>query len=349
MVDIDTVVNATESGTQQVTATIADDEPVTGNAVGAAGSDTITFDTRPDASQWSTLSVSGAATDLTTDADLDAAMNDIAANMITGTLATQAGSGANAIAYWRSDDLKLGIQPAGNKMTLLMATLRNTSGGPMDGLTVSYTMGLPAVTPAETIKGLRVYWSKTGAAGSWTAAGNFILTDAGGVLKAHCNLAPLLWEDGQTLYVVWADDNGSNPDGDFTLDDVRMTRFDSFTSWLYTNYPALSDKSPAADPDGDGMTNQEEFAFGSDPSNGAAAAPITSPLDLPNETFTYTRRNPALSGLTYTVWTSTDLRTWTPDPVTELATGGDIQTVTVTLSADILRSAPKLFVRISAE
>ena len=115
VVDIDTVVNATESGTQQVTATIADDEPVTGNAVGAAGSDTITFDTRPDASQWSTLSVSGAATDLTTDADLDAAMNDIAANMITGTLATQAGSGANAIAYWRSDDLKLGIQPAGKR------------------------------------------------------------------------------------------------------------------------------------------------------------------------------------------------------------------------------------------
>ena len=179
--------------------------------------------------------------------------------------------------------------------------------------------------------------------------GNSILTVAGGVLKANSILAPLTWENRQTLYVIWVDDNGSNPDGDFTLDDVRMAGLDSFTSWIFANYPALSDKSPTADPDDDGMTNHEEYAFGSDPSNGAATAPITSQLDMANGTFSYTRRNPALSGLTYTVWTSTDLLTWTPDPVSEQATSGDVQTVTVTLSADIPLSAPNLFVRISAE
>jgi hypothetical protein len=351
VVDIDTVVNATESGTQQVTATIADHDPAAGIAVGALGSDTIPFDTLPGASQWSTLSVSGSAADLTGDSDLDSAMSDIAATMITGTLATQAGSGTNPIAYWRPDDLKLGIQPTDNKMTLLMATLRNTSGSAMDGLTVSYTLGLPTVTvtPAETIKGLRVYWSKTGTVGSWTVARDFVLTAAGGLLRANCNLAPLVWEDGQPLYVVWAHDNGGNPDGNFTLDDVRIQGFDLFTSWIFTNYPALGDKSPAADPDGDGMTNQAEFAFGSDPSNGAVATSIASPLNLSNGTFSYTRRDPVRSGLTYTVWTSTDLQTWTPDPATELATGGDVQTVTVTLSAGIPLITPILFVRISAE
>jgi hypothetical protein len=159
----------------------------------------------------------------------------------------------------------------------------------------------------------------------------------------------LVWEDGQPLYVVWAHDNGGNPDGNFTLDDVRIQGFDLFTSWIFTNYPALGDKSPAADPDGDGMTNQAEFAFGSDPSNGAVATSIASPLNLSNGTFSYTRRDPVRSGLTYTVWTSTDLQTWTPDPATELATGGDVQTVTVTLSAGIPLITPILFVRISAE
>ena len=51
-------------------------------------------------------------------------MAGTAASGIYGTLASQIGSGANAKAYWRSGDQKLGTEPTGNMLTLLMATLR---------------------------------------------------------------------------------------------------------------------------------------------------------------------------------------------------------------------------------
>ncbi|MCX6879985.1 MAG: hypothetical protein NTW21_40220 [Verrucomicrobia bacterium] len=166
--------------------------------VGASGSGTLTFDSAPAATEWSMLSVSGAAGDVTTDAGLDSAMISIVASGITGPLATQAGSGTNGSAYWRSGDQKLGTQPTGNKMTLLMATLQNTSGDTINGLTVAYTLGLPTVNPAEEIKGHRVYWSNTGATGSWTAAGDNLLT-ATGTTPISMDLTSLAWGDGETL------------------------------------------------------------------------------------------------------------------------------------------------------
>ena len=124
----------------------------------------------------------------------------------------------------------------------------------------------------------------------------------------------------------------------------------AFAAWI-ANYPALSDKTLAGDPDHDGMTNDQEFAFGLDPSSGASVNPITA---LPNKTtgiFSYTRLNPAVSGRTYTVKTSTTLAGWTTDAgagQAVTATNGDVQTVTVTLSGALL-SQPKLFVRVDAE
>jgi hypothetical protein len=65
--------------------------------------------------------------------------------------------------------------------------------------------------------------------------------------------------------------------------------------------------------------------------------------------FTYTRRNPALTGLGYTVWTSPDLQTWTQDtsasqtPDSQIA---EVQSVSVTITATPLSG--KLFVRVAA-
>ena len=56
------------------------------------------------------------------------------------------------------------------------------------------------------------------------------------------------------------------------------------------------------------MTNQQEFAFGLDPTTGASVNPITVPLNKNSHRFSYTRY--AASNLTYTVWTSTDLQGW---------------------------------------
>ena len=130
-----------------------------------------------------------------------------------------------------------------------------------------------------------------------------------------------------------------------------MTAANPFTAWINANYPALSDKTAGGDPDHDGMTNDQEFAFGLNPSSGASVNPITA---LPNKTtgiFSYTRLNPAMSGRTYTIKTSTTLAGWTTDAgagQVVTATNGDVQTVTVTLSGALL-SQPKLFVRVNAE
>jgi len=127
---------------------------------------------------------------------------------------------------------------------------------------------------------------------------------------------------------------------------------DPFQAWINANYPTLSDKTSAGDPDGDGMSNKSEYAFGLDPSSGSSCSPIKSPLDKTSGMFTYTRRaTPATTGLSYKVWTSSDLSQWTEDvgAVQQLdSTVADVQTVTVTLSAGKPLTASKLFVRVTA-
>jgi autotransporter-associated beta strand protein len=122
--------------------------------------------------------------------------------------------------------------------------------------------------------------------------------------------------------------------------------------WLGIN-PALNGES-TADPDGDGMSNQQEYAFGLVPTSGSSVNPITVQLDKTAGTFSYTRRaTPLTTGLAYTVKTSPDLLLWTPDTTataSQAVTGtvGGVQTVQVTLSGAPL-TATKLFVRMEAQ
>ncbi len=124
---------------------------------------------------------------------------------------------------------------------------------------------------------------------------------------------------------------------------------DPFTAWMDAHYPGLSDKTPGGDPDHDGMSNFEEFAFGLNPASGASSNPITASLDKDSHKFSYTRL--AASGLSYTVWTSTDLQTWDgPAAVTEnvgAADGNGVATVEVTLTSPPVGTT--LFVRVQAQ
>ncbi|BCX49021.1 hypothetical protein HAHE_29290 [Haloferula helveola] len=115
-----------------------------------------------------------------------------------------------------------------------------------------------------------------------------------------------------------------------------------------------TDGAPGEDPDMDGLTNEEEYAFGLDPTDPSDVNPIKAPLTKAGGTFTYTRRDPNETGLTYTTETSTDLAGW-PDDLgavenVDSDTGAPyhIQTVTVTVTPALLAN-PALFARVSAE
>jgi hypothetical protein len=74
-------------------------------------------------------------------------------------------------------------------------------------------------------------------------------------------------------------------------------------------------------------------------------------LDSATGTFSYTRRRTELTGLTYSVWYSTDLAQWVED--TSALHGipsvnGDVESVTVTVDSSLL-SQPKLFLRVRAQ
>ena len=124
-----------------------------------------------------------------------------------------------------------------------------------------------------------------------------------------------------------------------------------YQTWVGIHSPADLD-DPTADLDGDGLNNGDERIWGLDPTRASSINPISVPLNAATGTFSYTRRDPALTGQAYTVWTSNNLQNWTVDAGAVQTPGtpdlNGIQTVAVTLSQDRL-SSPKLYVRMRAE
>jgi hypothetical protein len=99
------------------------------------------------------------------------------------------------------------------------------------------------------------------------------------------------------------------------------------------------------------LKNRDEYLFGLDPTDGASLNPIIQQLDKTAGTFSYQRRA-ALAGVEFTVWTSTDLLTWTEDAGAIQTPGAaldQIVTVAVTLSGDKPLAAQSYFVRVKAD
>ncbi len=129
---------------------------------------------------------------------------------------------------------------------------------------------------------------------------------------------------------------------------LQTTPYATWANGTFAN-GILTDKDPNHDPDGDGMTNFQEFAFGLDPTTGTSRNPITRQLDRTTGTFKYTRRKD--SGLSYVYQSSTTLGApWAA--ITPLATASNnaspVEEITVTLPPSLLTN-PKLFLRIKAE
>ncbi|RYD24170.1 MAG: hypothetical protein EOP88_01340 [Verrucomicrobiaceae bacterium] len=124
-----------------------------------------------------------------------------------------------------------------------------------------------------------------------------------------------------------------------------------FSTWIggFTFAPG-ADTTPAGDPDRDGLTNQQEYAFGLAPNSGSSANPITSQLNKATGQFTYTRRVPSLTNLGYVYQFTTDLAVWTPfTPTATVSNNGNpVEAVTVTAPASVTNNA-KVFIRVKAQ
>lgn len=121
-----------------------------------------------------------------------------------------------------------------------------------------------------------------------------------------------------------------------------------YTTWADSYLPGNDLSNPAGDNDGDGLVNQEEYAFGLNPTSGSSVNPITAQLS--GSAFSYTRREG--SSLAYPVYYSTNLATWTEDfaaTQTPGALASGVRTVNVTLSGAAAPVNGKLFVRVGAE
>jgi hypothetical protein len=208
----------------------------------------LTFDTLPAVADWSTLSLAGDANTATDAAGLDAAVqqNVTAANVNNVLLqsATQPPS-QNTIARHNTAGLWLQTRPTGNGYLVLMATLQNDSGQTICALTMSYDWAQRNPVPVnESVPGHRVYWSLTGAPGTWVLipeCSNFTVSDTASSLTATLQVGA--WTPGSTMYVLWADDNGpgstDNPqEGAYTIDNVAFSEAPSTPVAIVTPPPA---------------------------------------------------------------------------------------------------------------
>jgi hypothetical protein len=250
--------------------------------------------------------------------------------------------GTNPVSYTLTFDLAAGDPLIGTYMGIKFASGDNSgisnlkldftgpgsgSGGPITatdaGGTCAFSVDGTVVATNPVTNGLATFTSSTLAAGNHTILASYL---------------------GDATYAA----SSASP-----ISQSVTAPADPFQAWIDADYPNLSDKTTAGDPDSDGMSNESEYAFGLDPSSGSSCSPIKTPLDKTSGEFSYTRRaTPATTNLTYKVWTSSDLFLWSQDvgadqQLDSTATG--VETVTVTLSADKPLTASKLFVRVTAE
>jgi len=219
------IVTASDSSTKDFAVTVTVSAPPI--LVGASGSGSLTFDTVPTIQEWSTLNVGGAAADIADAAGLDSMVQTYLAANISTALGSSGfwPPGANNIARRNTGannggNPMLQLRPSSTKAVVLMARLFNESGGGINGLTISYNFDAPVTGNAEEVPGLRVYYSLTGLANSWTVIPT-LCTATAGTLTANVTLSSP-WANANAMYVLWVVDNNAATDNAYTIDDVSF-------------------------------------------------------------------------------------------------------------------------------
>jgi hypothetical protein len=159
-------------------------------------------------------------------AQLDASVQTNSAPLINTGLGASSTTppSANAVARWNATLQNLQTRPTGNMYTLLMAELQNHTGTNCNTLVVGYDLGV--VDPGsvvEEIPGQRLYYSLTGAANSWQPIGTY---GNAGRVAVSVELVDT-WSQGASLYLLWADDNGSGQDYAYQIDNLSISAFEA--------------------------------------------------------------------------------------------------------------------------
>ncbi len=180
-------------------------------SVGAGGY-TNAFPSQPAAIDFAGGSVAGGSGDVTDAAGTDAAVATVTAASVNAQLALVTGSppGAAAAGVYNDTGKNLQLRPSGSKTTLVMATFTNNSGANATSVRLIYSL-IQSTIVAEQVEGVRVYYSLTGAASSWTYVPTWSATAAGQVNAEVALSGP--WNINSPLYLLFADDNGAaSPD-----------------------------------------------------------------------------------------------------------------------------------------
>lgn len=192
-------------------------------SVGAGGAPADPFTITPAPASWATLDITtGSASTYETVATVDAAAQTFDQSTIGTQLPTTAANGTARLARHNTAAGYLVTQPTGVPLGVLKATLRNTSGGNISAITVSYNYIVALAGVTDQVPGHRVFYSTTGLINSWTLIPGFSGLTASAAVNAGINLGT--WADGTDIYLLWLDDNNlTGADGAFAIDNFAVT------------------------------------------------------------------------------------------------------------------------------
>jgi hypothetical protein len=130
---------------------------------------------------------------------------------------------ANRVGMYATSGHYIMTRPTGPGYSVLLGTFQNNSGSAQPQIVVTYNV-TSVSNATEEIPGHGVYYSLSGAAGSWIRIPGISGDGTTGIKSATVDLSATPWANGSLLYLFFADDNAQiSPDTGYRIDDFSLT------------------------------------------------------------------------------------------------------------------------------